>query len=114
MLGLYVQLQGGEYPPCSLGQMTSAIRIVALAAAMVHEVAQRRVVLVHRLATGPVQRLTRVVLVVADARDLGDGRDSVGEIHHHAIEDGQGFAIRVVARQSEVCWLFVCHDVLSP
>lgn len=63
---------------------------------------QRGVELVHGLAAGPVQRLTRVVLLVADARDFGHSRARVREVHQEAVEDRQGLAGCVVVGEADV------------
>lgn len=75
--------------------------IVALAHAVIHHVAQRRVVLVHGLTARPVQGLTRVVLLVAYPRDFRHSGCRVGEIHQKAVEDRQGLAGCVVIWQAD-------------
>lgn len=71
---------------------------------MVNHVPQRGIELVHRLAARPMQRLARVVLLVARHGDFAHGGDGVGKVHDYAIKYGKSLAGFVLVGEPELSY----------
>ncbi len=65
---------------------------IAVHTPTLHHMAQNSISLVHAFAASPVERLTWIVLVVADTRDLGYCDESIREVVKDAGAEGDGLA----------------------
>jgi hypothetical protein len=91
------QLQIRQSAPRALCEVHAPVTVTYDSkAVMIHGVAHLCIELIHALAAGPVQRLTRVVLIISRFADTSDLDQRLWKIRHDPAPHGKVFPVLVV------------------